>query len=112
MALQPSSHLGMLMGSVIIHDKMKGNLPGELLVEGAQELEKLLMPMAFIALTDHLSLQGLQRIASCGGFKYSPITSVIFARNLGSRESLKDFTRWGLRLWACQMLLMVDLLTP
>ena len=48
------------MGAVIIHDEMEGNLTGELLVEGAQELEELLMPMPLLALTDHLPLQRLQ----------------------------------------------------
>ncbi len=60
MALQPRSHVRMLMSAVIIHDQMEGNLTGELLVEGAQELEELLMPMPLLALTDHLSLQRLQ----------------------------------------------------
>src|SRR5271166_4025232 len=51
-------------------------------------------------------------IACCGGLRYKPTTSVNFSRNLGSRESLKVFTRCGLRLWLRQMLLTVDLLTP
>src|SRR6516162_6429650 len=51
-------------------------------------------------------------IACWGGFKYSPTTSVILSRNLGSRDSLNVSTRWGFRLWACQIELTVDLLTP
>ena len=51
-------------------------------------------------------------MACWGGFKYNPITSVIFSRNFGSRESLKLSTRCGFRLWARQTLLIVDLLTP
>src|SRR5438477_5641268 len=51
-------------------------------------------------------------MACWGGFKYNPTTSVIFSRNFGSRDSLKVFTRWGFKLWACQIVLIVDLLTP
>src|ERR1019366_2561553 len=51
-------------------------------------------------------------IACCGGFRYRPTTSVIFSRNFGSRESLKVSVRCGCRLWARQILLTVDLLTP
>src|SRR5580692_5453823 len=40
------------------------------------------------------------------------MTSVIFARNLGSRDSLKLLTRWDLRLCLRQRLRTVDLLTP
>jgi hypothetical protein len=29
-------------------------------------------------------------MACCGGFRYSPITSVIFSRNFGSRDSLRS----------------------
>src|SRR5947208_9605748 len=46
------------------------------------------------------------------GFRYRPTTSVIFSRNFGSRESLKVSVRCGCRLWARQILLTVDLLTP
>jgi hypothetical protein len=46
----------MLMSSVVIHDEMEWNLPWELLVEGAQELEKFPMPMPLIALADDLPL--------------------------------------------------------
>ena len=35
-----------------------------------------------------------------------------FSRNFASRDSLNVLTRWGLRLWLRQMLLMVDLLIP
>src|SRR5437879_9167866 len=51
-------------------------------------------------------------IACSGGFRYRPTTSVIFSRNFGSRESLKVSVRWGWILWARQILLTVDLLTP
>src|SRR6266704_1553236 len=51
-------------------------------------------------------------IASCGGFRYRPTTSVIFSKNFGSRDSLNFFVRWGCSLWARQILLTVDLLTP
>src|SRR5260370_13269676 len=51
-------------------------------------------------------------IACCGGFRYRPTTSVIFSRNFGSRESLKVSVRWGCKLWARQILLTVDFLTP
>src|ERR1035438_8068235 len=51
-------------------------------------------------------------IASCGGFRYRPTTSVIFSRNFGSRDSLKVFVRCGCSLWARQILLTVDLPIP
>src|SRR6202165_330334 len=51
-------------------------------------------------------------MACCGGFRYRPTTSVIFSRNFGSRDSLNVFVRCGCRLWAHQILLTVDLLTP
>ena len=49
MTLQPSPHVGMLMSPVVIHDQMKWNLARELLVDGAQEFQELLMPMPLIA---------------------------------------------------------------
>ena len=61
MTLQPSPHLGMLMSPVVIHDQMQWNLARELLVDGAQEFQELLMAMPLIALTNHLPLQRLQR---------------------------------------------------
>jgi len=60
-APEPSPHVLMLMRSIIVHDDMQRDIAGERLVEGAQELEEFLMPMSLLAVTDHLTLQGLQR---------------------------------------------------
>jgi len=57
----------MLMRSIIVHDDMQRDIAGERLVEGAQELEEFLMPMSLLAVTDHLTLQGLQRGEARGG---------------------------------------------
>src|ERR1017187_2905475 len=51
-------------------------------------------------------------MACCGGLRYRPTPSVIFSRNLGTRDSLKVWLRWGWRWWARQILFTVDLLTP
>ncbi len=39
---------------------MQRHVAGKLLVERAQELQELLMPVARIALADHFALQGFQ----------------------------------------------------
>ena len=61
MTFQPVLHVVMLMRSIIVDDEMERHLTRKVLVQNAQEAEKLLMPMALIALSDDLSLQGFQR---------------------------------------------------
>src|SRR5450759_626735 len=51
-------------------------------------------------------------MAFCGGFKYSPITLVILAKNFGSRDNLKVRCRCGFTLCICQSRFTVSLLTP
>jgi hypothetical protein len=54
--LQPVPHVFVLVGSIVVHDEMERNFAGELLVQRVQELEKLLMAMALVALANHLPL--------------------------------------------------------
>src|ERR1700676_461259 len=59
------------MSSIVVHDQMQRHLARELLVQRTQEAEKLLMSMALIALSDHLSLQGVQRReSSCSSIAF------------------------------------------
>jgi len=67
MAREPRPHVLVLMCAIIVHDDMQRDVPGKRLVEDAQELEEFLMPMPLIAVTDHLTLQGLQRGEERGG---------------------------------------------
>jgi hypothetical protein len=45
-----------LVGSIVVHDKMERNLTRELLIRSAKELEKLLAAMALVAFADHSPL--------------------------------------------------------
>jgi hypothetical protein len=50
---QPRGHVGVLMGGVVIQDQMDGEPFGDLLVDRAQELAELLVPVPRQALPDH-----------------------------------------------------------
>lgn len=67
MAREPGSYICMLMGPVVIHDEVPRDIAGELPIDHAQEFQELLIPVARIALADHLPLQYLQGSEKCSG---------------------------------------------
>jgi len=52
MPLEPSSHLGLLMSSVVVHHQMQGRGARKFLIEMPQKAQKLLMAMTLKALSD------------------------------------------------------------
>src|SRR5882757_10475746 len=60
MTFQPRLHFLVLVGAVVIHDQMERNIAAKLLIEPAQELQKLLMPVALMAFADDLTLYCFQ----------------------------------------------------
>ena len=59
-ALEPLTHIVMLVSPIVVHDKMERYFAGELSVQCAQKVEKLLMPMALITLANHFTLYDFQ----------------------------------------------------
>ena len=57
MTLQPRLHLGMCVRAVVVHAPVQRHRAGKLVIQRAQELQELLMPMTFVALTDDFALQ-------------------------------------------------------
>ena len=55
------------MRAVVIHDEVKFDLAGKLLIEAVEELDELLMAMACIALADDLALCDVQSGEKRGG---------------------------------------------
>jgi len=52
---EPSAHLGMLVGGIVVNDEMNVELGRRLVVNDPQEGEKLLMAMTLAAFADHLA---------------------------------------------------------
>src|SRR5258706_11481410 len=61
MLLHPGSNLGCFMSTVIIQNQMERCFTGEIPIQTAEELQKLLMSMSCRALANNLSLHQLQR---------------------------------------------------
>jgi hypothetical protein len=59
-ALEPLTHIVMLVSPIVVHDEMEWYFPGELSVQYAQKMEELLMPMALITLANHFTLYDFQ----------------------------------------------------
>ena len=61
MTAQPGMHLGVLVGGVVVDDGVEA-LPAETCaLDGIQEADELLMPMALHAAADDLALQHVER---------------------------------------------------
>ena len=65
--LQPSLHVGMFVGGVIVQDHMHSKCFRYFTVDGAEKLEELLMPVPGQAGPDHLTGQHVQRGEQGGG---------------------------------------------
>ena len=61
------------MRGVVVQDQMDVQVPGRLSMDGAQELEELLVAMAGQALANHLAVQGIER----GEQRGSPLALVL-----------------------------------
>ena len=55
MASKPGSHFLVFVGARGIHDQMERHVAGKLLIEAAQELQKLVVPMSLMAFADNLA---------------------------------------------------------
>ena len=60
MAFEPTLDSRMFVGAIIVHDQMQFDLPGELVVELLEKLQKLLVPMPCVALADHFAMSQFQ----------------------------------------------------
>ena len=58
---QPGTNLGVLVGAVVIHDQVEVQVLGDGLLDLAQETQKFLMAMAWLAPSDHLAGGHIQR---------------------------------------------------
>jgi hypothetical protein len=54
------AHFVMLVVPRVVHDEMELNFAGRHFIQFAQKVENLLMPIAVVALANHLPLYGLQ----------------------------------------------------
>src|SRR6266700_8291890 len=66
MPRQPALHFGMFMGGVVIADQVQLPGGGEGLVDAAEKLEPLLVPMALLAQAKDLAVGRIQRGKQCG----------------------------------------------
>ena len=57
---EPGFDLGMLVGAVVIDDRMDIQMLRRIFVDSFDKLQKLLMPVALHALTDDFALQYIQ----------------------------------------------------
>ena len=61
LSFQPSLHLGVLVGAVVVQNEMKGEFLWRTLIPEAQELQKLLMAVPRQALTNDFACQNFAR---------------------------------------------------
>ena len=57
MLLEPSAHVRMLVGAVIVHHQVQPHLAGEFLIQTAQEFQELLVAVPREALSDDPALE-------------------------------------------------------
>jgi hypothetical protein len=57
MTAEPGKHLGVLVCGVVVENGVYGLAGGDLALDGAQEADELLMPVALHATADDLALQ-------------------------------------------------------
>ena len=60
-AAQPSDHLSMFVSGVVVEDGVDGLAGGDLTLDGVEEAEELLMPVALHAAPDHLAFEHVER---------------------------------------------------
>ena len=61
MAVQPAPDAGMFVGGIVIHDHVDLLVFGNDVIDGAQELQPLLMTVPVVAHGNDLAFQGIQR---------------------------------------------------
>ena len=72
---QPGLHLGVFVRTVVIQHQMELQLFGKLVVQSAQESQKLLLAMPRKALTNDFALQDFQGREECS----RPMTDIIMS---------------------------------
>lgn len=60
MSAQPFDHLGMLVGSVIVEDGVNRLASRDLALDGVEEADELLMPVALHTAADDIALQDIE----------------------------------------------------
>ena len=60
MTAQPGDHLGVLVGGVVVEDGVDGLAGGDLALDGVEEADELLMPVALHAAADDLAFQDVE----------------------------------------------------
>ena len=58
--LKPGLHIGMRVGTIVVHHQMQSDLAGEFRIQATQEFQKFLVAVAYIALANDFALQYLQ----------------------------------------------------
>lgn len=58
---EPGTHLGLLVGSVVVEDDMHGLIGGQLSFDGIQEPDKLLVAVALHVTPDDRAIEHVQR---------------------------------------------------
>src|SRR6266536_6522852 len=66
MPCQPALHFRMFMGGIVIADQVQLPVGGDGLVDAAEKLEPLLVPMALLAQAKDLAVGRIQRGKQCG----------------------------------------------
>ena len=64
---QPGTHLGVLVGAVVVDDQVHVQILGDGLLDLAQEAQEFLVPMPGLALGDHLASGHIQSREQGGG---------------------------------------------
>ncbi len=60
-SLQPATHLLVTVRAIVVHHQVQGDVAGKLVIQPPEELQKLLVPVTLVTLSDDLSLQQVQR---------------------------------------------------
>ena len=67
MFCQPLFDIGMGVGPVIVQDQVQNHLARRVSVDGAQELQELLVAMAWVTGPDHCAVEHIERREQAGG---------------------------------------------
>ena len=67
MPAQPGDRFGVLVGAVVVEDRMDGLAGRDLPFDGIEETDELLVPLALHAAADHSAVENVERGEQAGG---------------------------------------------
>src|SRR5262245_29740589 len=90
MAAEPGADLGMLVGAVIVEDGMDDLAGRHLALDGVEETNELLVPVALHAAADNLAVEHVERREQGGG-----AVALVIVRHGASPTLLQRQARLG-----------------